>query len=262
MAKQPIKFTVGTVTYNAASLIARTIESVEQPDHPAVEHLIIDGNSTDATLEMVHHYMERNSVAQVQHEVNCLSEPDEGIYDAMNKAFSLMTGRYIVFLNAGDTFPTPTTLSELAALAESQSRHPAVIFGDTNIVDAEGRFIRPRRLAPSADLTWRDFKQGMLICHQAFYARTDIASGINYDRRYRFSADYDWTLRIMKEAERRGESMKYSGSVVACYLSEGATLRNHRRSLWERLLIMARHFGWPTALAQHGWFVIRAIIKK
>lgn len=262
MAKQPIKFTVVTVTYNAASLIARTIESVEQQDHPAVEHLIIDGNSTDATLEMVHHYMERNSVAQVQHEVNCLSEPDEGIYDAMNKAFSLMTGRYIVFLNAGDTFPTPTTLSELAALAESQSRHPAVIFGDTNIVDAEGRFIRPRRLAPSADLTWHDFKQGMLICHQAFYARTDIASGINYDRRYRFSADYDWTLRIMKEAERRGESMKYSGSVVACYLSEGATLRNHRRSLWERLLIMARHFGWPTALTQHGWFVIRAIIKK
>ena len=237
MAKQPIKFTVVTVTYNAASLIARTIESVEQQDHPAVEHLIIDGNSTDATLEMVHHYMERNSVAQVQHEVNCLSEPDEGIYDAMNKAFSLMTGRYIVFLNAGDTFPTPTTLSELAALAESQSRHPAVIFGDTNIVDAEGRFIRPRRLAPSADLTWHDFKQGMLICHQAFYA-------------------------LMKEAERRGESMKYSGSVVACYLSEGATLRNHRRSLWERLLIMARHFGWPTALAQHGWFVIRAIIKK
>ena len=102
MAKQPIKFTVVTVTYNAASLIARTIESVEQQDHPAVEHLIIDGNSTDATLEMVHHYMERNSVAQVQHEVNCLSEPDEGIYDAMNKAFSLMTGRYIVFLNAGE----------------------------------------------------------------------------------------------------------------------------------------------------------------
>ncbi|MBR1652710.1 MAG: glycosyltransferase [Alloprevotella sp.] len=260
--KQPIKFTVVTVTYNAAALIARTIESVESQTHPAVEHIIIDGNSTDKTLEMVHHYMERNSVAAVAHEVNCLSEPDNGIYDAMNKALQMMTGRYVVFLNAGDTLHSAETLSELATLLHDEAHHPAVIYGDTNLVDRDGNFLRPRRLAPPADLHWRDFKQGMLVCHQAFYARTDLAKEFPYDLRYRFSADYDWTLRIMRAAEERGESMLNARRVLADYLSEGATTQNHRRSLWERLCIMGRRFGWFTAIGQHFWFVIRAVIKR
>ncbi|MBR1593189.1 MAG: glycosyltransferase [Alloprevotella sp.] len=260
--KQPIKFTVVTVTYNAATLIARTIESVESQTYPAVEHIIIDGNSTDETLEMVHHYMERNSVAAIPHEVNCLSEPDNGIYDAMNKALHMMTGRFVVFLNAGDTLHSQDTLAELAVLAEAEPHMPAVIYGDTNLVDREGNFLRPRRLAPPQDLDWRDFKQGMLVCHQAFYARTDLAKEFPYDLRYRFSADYDWTLRIMRAAEARRESMLNARRVLADYLSEGATTQNHRRSLWERLRIMGRHFGWFTTIGEHLWFIIRAVIKR
>ena len=93
MAAKPIKITVATVARNAAGLIERTILSVEQQIYPAVEHLIIDGNSNDDTLQIVQHYIERNSIAAVRHEINCLSEPDAGIYDAMNKALSLSTGR-------------------------------------------------------------------------------------------------------------------------------------------------------------------------
>lgn len=260
--KQPLKFTIATVTYNAAKLIARTIESVERQTYPAVEHLIIDGNSTDETLEMVHHYMERNSVAEIPHEVNCLSEPDEGIYDAMNKALNMMTGRYIVFLNAGDTLHSTDTLADIAARIEAENRHPAVVYGDTHLVDSEGRFLRSRRLVPPDQLTWHDFKHGMLVCHQAFYARTDLARELPYDLRYRFSADYDWTLRIMRAAEERGEKMVNAHSVLADYLSVGATTQNHGRSLMERLRIMARHFGWGTAILQHLWFVIRAVIKR
>ena len=85
MSEPPLKITVATVTYNAAAQIGRTIASVEAQDYPHVEHLIIDGNSQDDTLATVHHYQERNSVAPVQHEINCLSEPDDGLYDAMNK---------------------------------------------------------------------------------------------------------------------------------------------------------------------------------
>jgi len=264
MAKQPIKFTIVTVTYNAGPLMARTIRSVEQQDYPLVEHLIIDGNSTDNTLEQVHHYMERNSNAEVKHEINCLSEPDHGIYDAMNKALGLMTGRYVLFLNAGDTLHERTTLSRVAAAVQDETRQPAVVYGLTNLVDADGRFLRPRRLAPPADetLTWQHFRAGMLVCHQAFFARTDLAHETLYDRTYRFSADYDWCIRIMKEADKRKMKLLGCGFTVADYLNEGTTTRNHRRSLLERLRIMATHYGWPTAIAEHFWFIIRAIIKQ
>ena len=89
-----IKFTIATVCYNAGYLLQRTIASVEEQDYAAVEHLIVDGNSHDETLAHIHHYQERNSRSAVQHEIVCRSEPDEGLYDAMNKALSLATGHY------------------------------------------------------------------------------------------------------------------------------------------------------------------------
>jgi len=262
VAKQPIKITVATVTYNAGKLIAKTIDSIEGQDYSSVEHLIIDGNSTDDTLEQIHRYMERNSVAETRHEINCLSEPDSGIYDAMNKALAMATGRYIVFLNAGDTLHSEHTLSDIAALAEKHSTHPAVIYGDTDVVDSEGNFLRHRRLKPPEKLSWHDFRYGMLVCHQAFYARTDIAHDITYDMNYQFSADYDWTIRIMQEAERRGIEMCNAKEIVADFLHGGTTAKNHRRSLFERLRIMAKYFGWTTTIAEHFWFVVRAVIRK
>ena len=144
MSEPPLKITVATVTYNAAAQIGRTIASVEAQDYPRVEHLIIDGNSQDDTLAAVHHYQERNSVAPVQHEINCLSEPDDGLYDAMNKALDMATGDYIVFLNAGDRFHADDTLARIAAQVGTSSPLPAVIYGDTDIVDAQGRFLRHR----------------------------------------------------------------------------------------------------------------------
>lgn len=258
-----LKITIATVTYNAADLIGTTIGSVEEQDYPHVEHLIIDGNSQDATLTAVHHYQERNSVAAVPHEVNCLSEPDNGLYDAMNKAIDMATGDYLLFLNAGDRLHSASTLSQIAATAKAAGNDlPAVIYGDTHIVDAEGRFVRRRRLAPPPRLTWRSFRRGMLVCHQAFFARTDLAKAHPYDLRYRFSADFDWCIRIMREARRRRLPLTNAGIVVADYLSEGMTTRNHRASLQERFHIMVRHYGIVTTLLLHAWFVVRGIFKK
>ena len=191
MDEPPLKFTVATVTYNAGALLGRTIASVEEQDYPHVEHLIVDGNSQDETLALVHRYQERNSVATVRHEVACLSEPDRGLYDAMNKALDLATGHFILFLNAGDRFHSADTLSRVAAQLAGGSPYPAVVYGDTDIVDAEGRFLRHRRLAPPERLTWRSLRHGMLVCHQAFFARTDLARLYPYDLTYRYSADFD-----------------------------------------------------------------------
>lgn len=93
----------------------------------------------------------------------------------------------------------------LSAVARSaaQDPHPAVVYGDTDIVDNEGRFLYHRRLQPPEKLTWKSFRQGMLVCHQSFYARSDIAKANRYDLKYRHSADVKWCIEVMKEADRR-----------------------------------------------------------
>lgn len=261
-SQPPLKLTVATVTYNAAPLIARTIASVERQNHPSVEHLIIDGNSSDETLAEVHHYQERNSRAGVPHEVNCLSEPDSGLYDAMNKALQMATGDYIVFLNAGDTFHTDDTLARIAELARRSSVAPAVVYGDTHLVDADGNYLRRRRLSPPEVLTWRSFRHGMLVCHQSFFVRTDLARRFPYDLRYRFSADFDWCIRLLREAAREALPVVNSRLVIADFLHEGMTTRHHKASLKERFRIMTRHYGWATTMLQHAWFLPRSILLK
>lgn len=260
--KEQLKITIATVTFNAAALIERTIRSVESQTYPRIEHIIVDGNSRDKTLTHVHHYQERNSRLAVHREIVCISEPDEGIYDAMNKAIGLATGKYILFLNAGDTLHAADTVARVAEMAQREQTLPAVVYGDTDIVDHEGRFIRHRRLSPPETLTSDSFKSGMLVCHQSFFARTDLARAEHYKLRYRFSADFDWCIRLMRRAEAFSLTLLNSHLIVADYLSEGATTRHHRSSLIERFRIMARHYGLATAIGQHLWFVVRCFTKK
>lgn len=259
-----IKFTIATVTYNAGSTIGRTLESVAAQTHEAVEHLIIDGCSTDGTMAEIQRYVERNTDLHHPHSIVLVREPDNGLYDAMNKAIAQAKGDYIVFLNAGDKFHTDTQLADIATQLGryNSSRRPAVVYGETDLVDDEGHFLRHRRLQAPERLTSKSFLSGMLVCHQSFYARTDIARANPYDLRFRFSADYDWCIRILRVAERRGLPIHNTKLILTDYLSEGMTTHNHRRSLMERLRLMARHFGWPKALAAHVWFVVRAVVKR
>ena len=250
-----------TITYQAEAVVERTLQSVFDQDYPHIEHLIIDGASTDGTLALAKAYAERSNTAGNGHRVLITSEPDQGIYDAMNKGLRSATGDYVCFLNAGDTLPQPGT-SALIARQATKAGMPAVLYGDTDIVDHQGHLLYHRRLAPPEKLTWRSFRQGMLVCHQAFYARTDFAMQTPFDTRYRFSADVDWCIRIMKQAHRDRVPMHNLHAVVANYLEEGTTTKNHRASLLERFCIMTRNYGLATTLAMHAWFVIRGIIKK
>ena len=257
-----ISFTIITCTYNAEHELGRTLDSVLAQTFPAVEHLIIDGLSTDRTVEMAKRYKQRSDEAVNDHRVAITSEKDRGLYDAMNKGIAKATGRYVVFLNAGDVFPMADTLERVAVSLADGEELPGVLYGLADIVNDEGRFLRHRRLQPPARLTWRSFRHGMLVCHQAFYARTDLAKVTPYDLRYRLSADVDWCIRIMKEAERRHLALKNVGEVLVDYLDGGMSVKNHRASLKERFRVMVRHYGLVTTLAMHLWFVIRAVVKR
>lgn len=259
------KFSIITITYNAEAFLPRTVESVLSQHYRDIEHIIIDGASTDSTISVAQDYMQRSYAAQNGHEVRIVSEPDNGLYDAMNKGLRQASGDYICFLNAGDFFPNANVLDTIVSRSltgKSRQQLPAVIYGDTDIVDNGGNFLRHRRLAPPRNLTWRSFRKGMLVCHQAFYARLDIARTVPYDTRYRYSADVDWCIRVMKEAERMGAGLAYVDSVVVNYTQEGQTTKHHRDSLKERYRVMQCHYGAFTTALMHAWFAVRAVVKK
>ena len=247
--------TIVTVTYNAESTLERTLKSVEMQTHGNVEHIIMDGASKDGTLAIAQAYKERND----DRDIRIVSEPDKGLYDAMNKAIAIAKGEYICFLNAGDKLHNPQTLEFIVHIAQ-HNPNAGVIYGDTDIVDDNGMKLRERRLSPPKRLNWRSFKNGMLVCHQAFYAKRSIVPA--YDLSYRFSADFDWCVRIMKKAATMSMPLVNSHLTLADYLSEGMTTANHKASLKERFAIMRKHYGLFTTLVQHAWFFIRALIKK
>ena len=259
-----IKFTIITCTYNAADVIKPTLDSILNQTWGQIEHLIIDGASKDDTVKVAEAYRQRSLEEETEHDVRIISEPDRGLYDAMNKGLRLATGDYVVFLNAGDSLPNDDTLEKISndVNERSDGKLPAVLYGDTDIVDEKGIVLHPRRLAPPDKLNWRSFRHGMLVCHQAFYARTDLAKANPYNMQYRFSADVDWCIRVMKAAELQGLPLRNVDAVVVNYLDGGMTVKNHRASLRERFRLMRHHYGLLPTLAMHAWFVLRSALKK
>ena len=241
-------FSVITVTYNAAAVIEDTIQSVIAQTYHHVEYIIVDGASKDHTLDIVRRYQD--------HIARIVSEPDRGLYDAMNKGMAMATGDYLCFLNAGDSFHEDDTLLQVVHSLAPHETLPDVIYGETDLVDSEGHFVRKRRLSAPETLTWKSFRQGMLVCHQAFFARRALAEP--YDLAYRFSADFDWCIRVMKKAR----TLHNAHVVIIDYLDEGLTTANRRASLKERFRIMVRHYGWVSTVAHHAWFVLRLLLKK
>lgn len=262
MKRNPL-ITLVTVTYNAQDTLERTLRSVEAQTYTRIEHLIIDGCSSDGTLALVQRYVERNTHPR-QRNIRLVREPDKGLYDAMNKGIALAEGDYLAFLNAGDQLHDPDTIEKMVALIDwdKTRKNYAIVYGETDLVDNEGRFLRHRRLQAPKVLTSDSFRQGMLVCHQSFYVRTDLARTLPYDLQYRYSADYDWCIRLMKVAERRNLHNLNTGMVLTDYLNEGLTTQNHRKSLVERFRLMAKHYGWCMALVMHLFFLFRAVAKR
>ncbi len=246
-------FTIITVTFNAAATVERTLRSVERQSCDSVEHIIVDGLSTDNTMELVQQYAQRNT----RHSVRILSERDNGLYHAMNKGIDMATGTYTVFLNAGDKLHYRTDLDEMAKKLNSKTY--SVIYGETDIVDNEGKFVRTRRLKAPETLTSSSFMDGMLVCHQSFYALTALAKETPYDTQYRYSADFDWAIRILQRGESLNLPTLNTGMILTDYLRGGLSIKNHRASLMERLHAMERHYGRKTAIRKHLLFIWRAI---
>lgn len=251
-----------TITYNAASVIRPTLQSLNSQTFRNFEHLVIDGASKDDTVSIVRGMCPDSII---------LSEPDRGLYDAMNKGLRAAKGKYLLFLNAGDALHTPDTLRHYADAArlngknplnadenaDSRQRYADIIYGDTIVVDSDRNFVKPRHLSVPDRLTFRSFANGMLVCHQAFMVRRDLAP--EYDLQYRFSADFEWTLRCLKAADPDRNVNLHT--VTIDYLSDGMTDKNHSASLKERYRIMCRYYGTLPTLLRHLRFLLRHLNK-
>jgi len=240
------KLTVITIVYNNVRDIERTMLSVLGQTYGNIEYIIIDGLSNDGTLQVIGKYKNRIS--------KFISEKDKGIYDAMNKGLAIATGDYVIFMNSGDEFYDAGTVTAVFASANDAD----IYYGETEMIDDAGQSLGQRRHKAPAKFTWRGFKYGMSISHQAIYIKRALTEP--YDSRYQLSADIDWIIRAAKKAKIIVNVNRY----VAKYLVGGMSKKKHRQSLEERFDIMKRYYGLAPTILNHvviafnlGWYWLK-----
>ena len=223
-----------TVVYNSEAYIEKTIQAIINQSYPHTEYIIIDGASTDKTLEIIKKYNKYINYWK--------SEKDNGIYDAMNKAIKIATGDYIWFINAGDEI---YSLSILNNIFRSKTRLADIYYGETEIINYKGQTVGMRRHKTPNNLNWRSFKFGMKICHQSVIVRKKIA--LPYNLQYLYSADFDWLIRVV----RKSRSVVNTKLILSKFMDGGKTKKTIIPGLKERFKIMAKYYGIIPTIFNH-----------
>jgi glycosyltransferase involved in cell wall biosynthesis len=244
-------FSIITIVYNGENLIAGTMQSVLNQTFTDYEYIIVDGNSTDKTFDIVQDFQKRGPLS-----IKAISEPDKGLYDAMNKGLRMAKGEFVLFLNAGDHLFETTTLEKLANAA---SPNTDILFGETMLVDDDRHHIGTRteltvQKLPNK-LTWRSMRFGMVVCHQSFLTRRE---GTPQYIDGNLAADIDWVIKCLKTAKNQTNTQ----IIISEYLMGGVSKTRHRQSLKDRYEVLKTHFGWFSNLINHGVIVVRALIFK
>lgn len=240
MTNKPI-VTIITVTYNSVRLLQRTICSIEAQTYDSIEYIIVDGESDDGTLDII-----KNNKHAI---TKWISEPDNGIYDAMNKGLKMANGDFVWFINAGDEIYAPDTLETMF----SNTTQGDVYYGNTIVTDEHGNTVGLRRHQPPEELTWKSFRMGQLVSHQAFIPRLHLAP--LYNLNYKHSADTDWQIKILKKAIL----VVNTNQILCKFLEGGKSKKTVIPSLKERFHIMTRNYGVWSTLYVHMLMIPRFI---
>lgn len=237
------KVSIITIVYNNKDNFIKTMNSVRKQGYPNIEYIIVDGGSKDGTLDVI---KQNGDII-----TKWISEPDKGIYDAMNKGIGMATGDYLWFLNGGDMIYSENTLNEVFATGKNAD----VYYGDTELVDEDGKSFGRRKLkTPPENLTWRSMIDGMVITHQSLIIRKSVV--VDYDLKYRHCADIDWTIKILKSSGNIVNTKK----IISSFLLGGYSRKNTISSLMERIKILSRHFNIFFVLLNHVKLAFKFII--
>ena len=211
-----MKISIITITYNSAKTIQRALESVQSQTYQDIEHVIVDGASKDGTRELIEAYAKKHT------NVRWISEPDKGIYNALNKGIHLATGDVIGFVHSDDILYAPDSISHIAEAFAQQDIQ--VVYGDLQYV-REGKVTRRWR---SNDFNPASLKYGWMCPHPTMYVRREVYQQVgDYDEWFSISADYDMILRIFKS----GFTSKYLPEVLVSMEVGGASNKNTRARL-------------------------------
>ena len=218
-----VKISVITVCYNSEKFIEATINSVISQDFSNIEYIIIDGNSSDNTINIIRQY--ENKIFK------WISEPDKGIYDAMNKGAKLATGDWIIFMNSGDIFIHESVLSDIFYIYDFKNIN--IIYG--NIINDWGTYKEKRKAFPLEKMSYR-----MPFCHQAVFIRRDVFLHNLFDISFKYAADYNQFYSLYYEY---GMSIfKYVPVYIAeCDTSDSFSRKNMLPMWLEYMKIRSTH---------------------
>ena len=195
------KISIITVCYNAEKLIGKTLESIISQDYSNIEYIVIDGKSKDKTMDLVLSYKDRIS--------KIISEPDSGIYEAMNKGIDMASGEWIIFINAGDELLTYKTISDIF---RNKTYTSDIIFGDVlnhyewGYVRVEGRNFQGK-------------ESRMPFCHQSVFVRSEILRNHRFDENYKVSADHKQFYQLYQE----GYKFEHIDIIVSIFDTTGVS---------------------------------------
>lgn len=211
-----MKISIITITYNSAKTLQRALESVQSQTYKDIEHVIVDGESTDGTKELIETYAKEHT------NVRWISEPDEGIYNALNKGIKMATGDVIGFLHSDDTFYAANSIEQIATAFASHQTD--VVYGDLQYC-SKGKVVRQWKSNP---FNSRSLKYGWMPPHPTVYVRREVYEQVGkYDEWFRISADFDMMLRIFTA----GYVSHYIPEVLVSMETGGASNKNSRARL-------------------------------
>lgn len=214
-----------TITYNAVKTIEETILSVINQTYPNIEYIIIDGGSTDGTIDIIKKYE--------SHISHWISEPDKGIYNAMNKGIELAHGKWINFMNSGDTFYDKKTLENIR-FSKIKNENIKVIYGDTLLILKSGKAEYKKALQP------QKMKRQIICCHQSLFISTENKEEIKFNEYYKLSSDYNTLYNIHKKYGNK--AFLYYNFPISIYdASFGVSSTNILKTLKEQLIIRSQN---------------------
>lgn len=214
-----VKITVVTVCYNAVDTIEKTILSVISQMYPNIEYIIIDGASTDGTVDIINQYRDKITYF--------VSESDKGIYDAMNKGIKAATGDWINFMNAGDTFYDSEVVTKVV---KELDKDADVAFGDV-AYEIDGVLYRERAKPFYEHLP---LHHSMGFNHQSTFVKTEVAKKLKFDLNYRLASDYNMIITFYRN---NGVFQQLHDIIVALYDIDGVSAKNRRLHLYETMMV-------------------------